>query len=84
MKITIRNEYITEAVVSASLGELARNPEQIGSPCLLLIDPENILSDIDDPDIISFFRNAPFLTAVINNNCVNNCDPFDFSVDSFR
>lgn len=81
MKITIRNEYITEAVVSASLGELVRNPEQIGSPCLLLIHPENILSDIDDPDIISFFRNAPFLTAVINNNCVNNCDPFDFSVD---
>ena len=64
MNINIK-EYTTEISGIASLSELMG--AELGSPCLLIVSGGNISAEADNTALDDFFRNAPFLTALADD-----------------
>ena len=64
MNINIK-EYTTEISGIASLSELM--DAELGSPCLLIVSGGNISAEADNTALDDFFRNAPFLTALADD-----------------
>ena len=64
MNINIK-EYTSEISGIASLSELMG--AELGSPCLLIVSGGNISAEADNTALDDFFRNAPFLTALADD-----------------
>ena len=59
------DEFVTEVNGIASLSELTE--ADLGDPCLLIVHGGSISADSSDSKISEFFTNAPFVTALADD-----------------
>lgn len=60
------DEFVTEVSGISSLSELLS--ADLGKPCLLIVHGSSSLSaDVHDEELKSFFKNAPYITALADN-----------------
>ena len=64
------DEFVTEASGIASLSELTE--ADLGTPCMLIVHGSGISADISDEKIRDFFVNAPFVTALADDEPDNS------------